>query len=115
LRDWRKFLIDKLLLFAGALVFIALGICSFLLAEKHHVPKEFVFAAGIGLGFIWVVGRHFRSKLRHPTFLIFFLLWVATHTAGSVLVLFTFNLIVLLEFTVAELAIGYVVAYLLLG
>jgi hypothetical protein len=100
---------------ATAVIAAVLGVGSFALAEKYHVPEEYVIAAGIGLLFIWLVGRRFRSRLRQPSFLMFFLLWLVIHTAGSVLVVFTFNLLIGVEFTMIELAIGCVLAHLLFG
>ncbi len=108
-------LLDRIFLTAAAVIAAALGVGSLLLAEKYHVPKEFWFAAVIGLGFIWIVGRHFRSKLRQPSFLMFFFLWLVIHTVGSVLMGFMFNLLVAEEFTMVELAIGCVLAHLLFG
>jgi hypothetical protein len=110
-----KFLFNKLLLVVSALLLAGLGVGSFALGEKYHLPKEWGIALWIGLGFIWVVGRRFRSKLREPFFVPFFLLWLVVHTVGSVVALFNFTLLSVVPFTVIELAIGFASARWLFG
>src|SRR5580704_2989904 len=72
-------IIDGSLLVASAIILAALGVGSFAVADRHDVTPAWIFAGWLGIAFVVVVGRSFRSQLRRPLFLAFFAGWLAAH------------------------------------
>jgi hypothetical protein len=66
-----KRLIDRLALLGAALLVIAVGGSAFLLADKRHVSKSWVFGTWAAVFFFLIVGWGYRRKLRDPAFLSF--------------------------------------------
>lgn len=106
-------LFDRLLLTGAAFLATGVGLASFALAARYHLPKSWIFALWTGLGFIWVIGRRYRALLRRPLFFLYLVGWLVIHTAGSVWALFNCGLPGLWEFTLLELFLGFLGVHLL--
>jgi len=107
----RNSIIDGSLLVASALILAALGVGSFAVADKYDVTPAWIFGGWLGIAFVVVVGRSFRSQLRRPLFLAFFAGWLATHVLLMLLAMtyLTFPSWVPLIFL--ELLVGYAAAF----
>ena len=95
----RKRLLDRLLLVVAASIVALLGFGSLELGRKYHIPWEWNCAAGMGLLFVWMLGQRLRSKLRQPFFFPFFAASLATYVLGSVIVIRSFPILLLVPFT----------------
>jgi hypothetical protein len=112
---WHKALLDKLLLAGSALLVAGLGVGFFALADRYHIPPVWIFALGIGGGFIVAVGRSLRSKFRQPLFVVFFVAWLVIHTLVTLLVIKFLTILWVWPASFLELWIGYAVAFWLFG
>lgn len=70
---------DSLKLFGSAFAVIALGVVSFLLADRYHIPSVAVVLGWMGVVFLAIVVRDFRSLLKRPLFLLFVMVWLPVH------------------------------------
>jgi hypothetical protein len=115
LRNWRKYLFDKFLMIAAALVVAGLGFGSFVLGDTYHVPPGWIFSAWVAAGFIVTVGWRLRSRLKQPFFVPFLLVWLVLHVIGTILVVRRFTILGIWPFTLLECWIGLAVTYWLFG
>jgi hypothetical protein len=104
-----------LLLVMAALVFAAVGVSTFLLAEDRGINPAWVFAAWFALGFIVSVGRSMREKFSSPGFVPYFLGWLLLHVLISLVVIGYGWLLFSPVVYCFELALGYIIAVRLFG
>jgi len=106
----RKRLVDRLTLLGAALLLIAVGGSAFLLADKYHVSKAWVFGAWAAVFFFVIVGWGYRRKFRDPAFVSFFVAWTLVHVFLYLLVLEYLGFPWYIPIAVLELGVGYTVA-----
>lgn len=87
----------------------------FWLADELALGPDWAFGVGMGLVFLWVVGRGYRSKLRDPAFIAFFTAWLVIHIAVFLLVLRRLGFLYYIPLVPLELWVGYYVAILRFG
>lgn len=107
----RRERLDNLKLLASAIILIALGVLSFLLAERYNVPGFNVLLVWMGVAFIAVVGKDFRSSFKSPLFVSFFIAWLFVHLALSAVFLLYFSFTEWILASVLELALGYFLSH----
>ena len=105
-----KRLLDRLALLGCALIFIAVMLAAFWLANKYRVQKAWVFGAGAAVSFFVFVGWGYRRKLRDPTFLSFFAAWTLVHVLVYLLVLAYLGFPWYIPIAMVELWVGYTIA-----
>jgi hypothetical protein len=103
----RNRLVELVLLFV---IGVPVSVLLFWVAEELRLGTDSAFGAGMGLVFLWAVGRGYRSKFRDPTFISFFLAWLAIHITIFLLVLRYLGFLYYIPFAALELWAGYHVA-----
>jgi hypothetical protein len=98
---------DSLKLFVCAFVVIALGLGSFLLADRCHIPSFAIVLGWVGVGFLANVVRDFRSLLRRPLFLFFFMGWLPVYLVVWAVTWLYLSLTEWAIVMVLQLAVGY--------
>jgi Na+-transporting NADH:ubiquinone oxidoreductase subunit NqrE len=111
----RSKVFDRLSLPCTAIAVAVLGVAAFWTADSYGFSPAWVFAVGSGLAFFLTVGWGYRSKLRSPSFVTFFLAWMFVHVAVFLLVLGWQGFLYYLPLVIVELWIGYTVAIWLFG
>jgi FtsH-binding integral membrane protein len=106
---------DYLALLGSALLLIALGTGSFLLADKYHIYVLWIFLGWMSLLFFVVVGSSFRRQFKSASFVLFFLVWMLTHLLIYTIFLIYSSWFYWLLILPIELWIGYTVAYARFG
>ena len=108
-------ILDKALLLTLALLTCALLIVGLWLADRHQVNSIWILLVWNSIGLIAAVGWGFRKHWKKPSFILFFLAWMAGH---AVLITFLMGWVSLPYWLLAigvEFFIGYLVANLFFG
>ena len=98
------------LLLGTSLLVAVVATAAFWLAGEHRVNPAWLFAAGVAILFLAVVGWGYRRKFRDPVFVSFFLAWLLLHVTIYLLVLSYLGLLYYIPIVVLELWIGYTIA-----
>jgi Na+-transporting NADH:ubiquinone oxidoreductase subunit NqrE len=106
---------DRLTLVGCAILAAAVAVGSFMLSEKYRFPATAVFALWIGGGFVAVVGWSLRSRLKRPTFALFFAAWLIAYIVVTLAAIRFLKVFWLFPVTFLELWIGYALAFWLSG
>ena len=94
---------------------MALLVGTALLVVVFGLGPYAAMGMGMGLVFLWAVGRGNRSKLRDPAFIAFFIVWLAVHVVLFLVVLKQLGLAYHVPFALLDLWAGYYVAMLHFG
>jgi hypothetical protein len=110
-----KGLWDKVVLLGLAVSVCVALIVALWLADRHQVNSVWVLLAWNSIGLIAVVGWGFRRHRKQPSFIAFFIAWLAVHAA---LVTVLMGWVPMPYWVLAigvEFFIGYLAAYWLFG
>jgi hypothetical protein len=105
--------LDKFLLVGAALVVCVVGGATFWLAEDYHVNPAWVFFAGNSILLVPLVGGEFRSQLKRPFFIMFFIAWMVMHGLTVLGLMRWVDVLYWIPLLAVELFIGYFAAYCL--